>query len=222
MKVTEHVKQLLKQGRKPKELIELGFPKLVVTRVRRQLREEKAALQKKEPKGTAQAETQLKTPPESPETIATIWQKVQSMANDLQRIDSLIQALSEVAIVIVAGRELGTYRYETCSYRKDGLFSLRAWSSQDEIPQGIGEAVRVGDEEPEWHIKPSPFYCAMCTAVLEDRIDDIEDKASDDPLWGARYQITCNTCGSKGWIAAAIKCTRCGRETYFGWSPKKE
>ena len=37
MKVTEHVERLLRQGRKPKELIELGFPKSVVTRVRRQM-----------------------------------------------------------------------------------------------------------------------------------------------------------------------------------------
>lgn len=40
MKVTEQVEHLLRQGRKPKELVELGFPKSVVTRVRRRLREE--------------------------------------------------------------------------------------------------------------------------------------------------------------------------------------
>lgn len=89
MKVIEHVEQLLRQGRKPAELIKFGFSKSVVTRVRRRLRKEKAALQRKEPEGAPQAETQLPTPPESPEEIATIWQKVQPMANDLQRIDSL-------------------------------------------------------------------------------------------------------------------------------------
>ena len=51
MKVTEHVEYLLRQGRKPKELVELGFPKLVVTRVRRQLRKHKAAPQTKVPRG---------------------------------------------------------------------------------------------------------------------------------------------------------------------------
>ena len=59
MKVTEHVEHLLRQGRKPKELIELGFPKSVVTRVRRQLREEKAAPQTKVPEGTTQAKAHL-------------------------------------------------------------------------------------------------------------------------------------------------------------------
>ena len=77
MKITEHVERLLRQGKKPKELVELGFPKRVVTRVHRQLRKEKTAVQTKVPEVAPQAETQLQTPPESPETIATIWQKVQ-------------------------------------------------------------------------------------------------------------------------------------------------
>ncbi len=78
MKVTEHVEQLLRQGRKPKELIELGFSKSVVTRVRRQLREEKATSEKKVPeKSIPQAGTQLQTPPETPEKSATIWQRLQ-------------------------------------------------------------------------------------------------------------------------------------------------
>ncbi|MCJ7656107.1 MAG: hypothetical protein MUO97_12570, partial [Dehalococcoidia bacterium] len=130
MKVTKHVEQLLRQGRKPKELIELGFPKSTVTRVYRQLKEEKATLKAKAPEETAQAETHLQIPPESPETIATIWQKVQSMANDLLRIDSLIQALSEVATVITAAREFGNYMHDTCPHQKEALCTLWTWSSE--------------------------------------------------------------------------------------------
>jgi len=186
------------------------------------LRKEKATSEGKVPEEIPQAKTRLETTPESPETIATIWQKVQSMANDLQRIDVLIQALSEVTTVIAAARELGTYRLETCQHQEGGLCSWQAWDSQDEVPQGIGEPVQADDDKTVWRIKPSPLYCAMCTAPLEDRIDDVESKASESPLYGARYQIICNTCGSKGWIAAAIKCTKCGHETWWGWSPKKE
>jgi ribosomal protein L37E len=222
VKVTEHVERLLRQGKKPKELVELGFPKRVVTRVHRQLRKEKTAVQTKVPEVAPQTKTQLQTPPESPEEIATIWQKVQSMANDLQRIDSLTQALSEVTVLMVAALEFGIYRHETCPYQKDGFCYRQTWSSQDEIPQGIGEPVLVGDENPEWHVKPSPFYCAMCSAPLEDHIDDLEDKLSGDPLSGAKHQFTCNSCGSKGWIAAKIKCAKCGHETYRGWWPEKE
>jgi hypothetical protein len=144
------------------------------------------------------------------------------MANNLQRIDSLIQALSEVTSIIAAARELGTYRHEGCPYQKDSLCTLQTWTSQDEIPQAIGEPVQVGGEKPEWYIKPSVFYCAMCTAPIEYRVDDIEFDALGTPLWRARDQITCGNCGSKGWIATKIKCTKCGRETYWGWCPKKE
>lgn len=222
MKVTEHVERLLLQGKKPKELAELGFPKRVVTRVRRKLRKEKATSQQKESKGAPQAETQLLTSPESPETLTTIWQKVQSMANDLERIDSLVKTLTEVTVLIATSRHLGTFRRETCSYQKNGLCMLDTWSSEDEVPQGIGEPVLiVENEKPEWHIKPSPFYCAMCNIPLENHIEVIEDKVSDDPLFGARYHITCKGCGSKGWVAAKIMCTKCGRETYWGWFPKE-
>jgi len=59
MKVTEHVEHLLRQGRRVKEVVELGFPKSVDTKVRRQLRKEKATRQTKVPEGTAQAESHL-------------------------------------------------------------------------------------------------------------------------------------------------------------------
>jgi len=222
VKVTEHVEHLLRQGRKPKELVELGFPKSVVTKVRRQLREGKATPRTKVPEGTAQPESHLQTLAVSPDQMAIIQRKVQSMADDLQRIDSLVKALAEVTVLMAAARDLGTYRHETCPYEKDGLCTLETWASEDEIPQGIGEPILVENEKPEWYIKPSPFYCAICTASLEIRLDDVESEASGNPLSGAKYQITCNGCGSKGWIATAIKCTKCGRITYWGWWPKKE
>jgi hypothetical protein len=220
MKVTEHVEQLLRQGRKSRELVELGFPKLVVTRVRRQLRKEKTAVQTKVPEVAPQAETQLQTPPELPETIATIWQKVQSMASDLQKIESIIQALPEVAVLIAAAREFGIYKRDTCPHQKEAICTLWTWSSEGDIPPGIGDPVAPADEKAEWQIKPSPLYCAMCPIPFEDRIDDMESKLSGNPLTGARDD-TCNNCGTKGLIAIKIKCTKCGHETYRGWFSKK-
>jgi len=222
VRVTKHIEQLLRQGRKPKELIDLGFAKATVTREYRRLKEEKTTLKAKTPEGTAQAEAPLPTLPESPETIATIWQKVQPMANDLRRIDGVIQALSEVLIVIAAARQLGTHQCENCPYQKDGVCHGWTWNSQDDIPQGIGEPVRMGDESPAWHIKPSSLYCGMCHVPLEDRIYDIENKVSGDPLSGVKYQFTCSSCGSKGSSAVKIKCTKCGYETYLDRWPKKE
>lgn len=222
MKVTKHIEHLLGQGKKPKELIELGFSKRVITRVRRRLRKEKAASEGRVSEGIPQAEARLKTIPGTPESIATIWQKVQSMADELQRMDGLIQALSEVTTVVAAARDFGTYRLEACPHQKDGICSWNIWDSRDAIPQGIGEVVQSSDDETEWHIKPFPLYCAMCTALVEYYIDEVESKASESPLYGARYQITCDSCGSKGLIAIPVKCTKCGHQTYWGWHPKKK
>jgi len=66
------------------------------------------------------------------------------MANDLLRIDSLIQALSEVTTVITAAREFGNYRRDTCLYQKEALCTLHPWSSEGEIPAGIGSGVCGG------------------------------------------------------------------------------
>ena len=222
MKVTEHVEHLLRQGHKPKELVELGFPKHIITRVRRRLKNEKTVLEGKVPEGTADAESHPQDLTESSEKMAVIRRKLQSMASDLQKVDNLMRALSEVTVLMAAAQELGTYKRETCPYQKDGVCTLQTWTSQDEIPRGIGEPAATGDEKREWYIRPSPFYCAMCTAPLEDRINDVEDQTFDTPLWGARHRITCTGCGSKGWIAIRIKCTKCGRESNWGWWPEKE
>ena len=180
-----------------------------------------ATAQAKAPQGTAQAETRLKTLPESPETIATIWHKVQSMANDLQRINSLIQALSEVSIMMTAAREFGTYVHDICPHQKGGLCTLWTCSSEGDIPPGIGQPVAADDGEGEWHINPSSLYCAICPIPFEDRLDDAEGRLLANPLSGAR-DITCQSCGSKGLIAAKIICTKCRHETYLGWWPRKE
>jgi len=221
MKVSKHIEQLLRQGRKRKELIKLGFPKPLVTRVDRQLKKEKAALKAKALVGAVQAETQLPTSPEPPETLATIWQKVQSMANDLQRIDSLVKALSEVTTVIAAAREFGSYRRDTCSHYKEAVCTIWTWLSEGDIPPGIGKPVTPGDQKGEWRVTPSPLYCAFCPTPFEDRLDDAEDKLLGNPLSGARDTVTCKGCGSKGWIAVNIMCTKCKHESYLGWWPEK-
>ena len=222
MKVTKHVEHLLKQGRKPKELVELGFPKSIVTKVRRQLTKEKTVPQTKIPQEAGQAESHPEELAESAHKLAKMQQKLESLEGGLRKVDSLAKLLSEVAVLVAAAQEVGTDKREDCPHEEDGVCTLYTWTSRDEIPQGVGEPVLVENEKSEWHIKPTPFYCAMCTAFLEERIDEVESQTFDTPLWGARHRITCSGCGSKGWIATAIKCTKCGRITYWGWWPKKE
>ena len=64
MKVTKHVQHLLRQGKKPKELVELGFPKAIVTSVSRQLREEKASQTMLARRDKHQDKTILQTSPD--------------------------------------------------------------------------------------------------------------------------------------------------------------
>jgi hypothetical protein len=222
MKVTEHVEYLLRQGRKPKELVEFGFPKLVVTRVHKKLRKEKAALKGKVPEGTPQVESHLALP--APATGETARMEQQLAPDRSEPRDSMkpVDELRNLQGLVAAARDFGTYKYDTCPYGKDGICPLWTWPSQSEIPRDIGEPVLGENGKSEWHVRPSPFYCALCTASVEGRLDEVESEVSANPLSGAEYQITCKGCGSRGYIAAAIKCTKCGRETYWGWFPKKE
>jgi len=222
MKVSNHVRRLLINGHKPKELIQLGFSKTIVTRERRRLKKEKAALRAKASGATAQGVSHLQTEKESSDQTAAVEQELQSTANDLQKTDSLVESVSEVTSLMAVIQKLGKRKYETCEYCEGGLCLQATWTSEDEIPEGIGEPVHVNGENPGWYIKPVPLHCAICTATIEDRIGYLETSVSDNPLSGAKYGFTCEACGAKEQIAAAIMCTKCGGEAYWGWRSKKE
>ena len=221
MKATEHVEYLLRQGRKSKELLELGFSKSVITRVRGQLKEEKAAARTMAPKGRTQAKSLPQPSMTSPTEMEPIQQKLAYLESEIQKVENLAKTLPEVIALMAGAREFGTLKREECPYQEDGLCTLWAWTSQDEIPSGTGEAVLVEKEEPPWHIKPSALYCAMCNEPFERRIGEVENRVSANPLSRAKYEFICTGCGSKGWIATAIKCTECGRQTWWGWWPER-
>ena len=221
MKATDHVEYLLRQGKKPKELLALGFSKSIVTRVRKRLKEEKAAARTKAPKGRAEAKSLPQPSMTSPTEMEPIQQKLAYLESEIQKVENLAKGLPEVAALVIGAREFGTLKREECPYQEDGLCTLWAWTSQDAIPSGAGEPVLVEKEEPPWHIKPAALYCAMCNEPFESRIGKVENRVSANPLSRARYEFICEGCGSKGWIATHIKCTECGRETWWGWWPER-
>lgn len=55
---------------------------------------------------------------------------------------------------------------------------------------------------------------------LEKKMAEIE-KALDGTLTDIRKRFKCS-CGAQGWVAVNIKCTKCGREDWWGWWPKSE
>ena len=109
MKTTEHVEYLLRQGRKPKELVELGFPKQVVTRVRRQLREEREPrkVTAKEVIGAAKDQPQSPAPSVQPPTrILEILTTLDAKYGELLDRLSAIEAVDPEALVEHVGNFL--------------------------------------------------------------------------------------------------------------------
>ena len=92
MKVSKHIEYLLRQGKKPKELLALGFPKRVVTRVRRKLREEKAIQQTKAPRG-GEAEGHPQPSLASEETGMSAQEKLVVLTTDLEELRSRVTDL---------------------------------------------------------------------------------------------------------------------------------
>ncbi|MBE0481370.1 MAG: hypothetical protein IBX68_10385 [Dehalococcoidia bacterium] len=140
MKVTEHVEHLLRKGRSPEELLELGFSKVVVTKVRRQLRQEKASRHAKAPKGGGGTKVLPQVTVRSAEEAAAMPQRLTSMESGLK--------------------------------------------------------------------------------AIEGRVEELEARLSGTPVLGLRRRFKCQ-CGATGLLAVRIQCTRCGRETWWGWFPEK-
>ncbi len=42
------------------------------------------------------------------------------------------------------------------------------------------------------------------------------------PVYSIRSKFTCESCGSHGSVAIPMRCTKCGKEGWYGWWPKKE
>lgn len=136
---------------------------------------------------------------------------------ELKRQLGMAKAPLDMDILLMAAFDIGKDRLKLCQYEEDGLCTLWRWSTAAEVPKGIGEAVPAGDED--WRIRPSPLYCALCTADLNGRIEDVDDSVSAVPLRDLRQRFKCK-CGTKGMVAVSIKCTDCGEASWWGWWPK--
>ena len=129
MKVTEHVEHLLRQGRKPIELIELGFPKRVVTRVRRQLREERTVPRSRTQKGrtevTPLAEaTSVQTRPVSLEG------KVIRLESRVEILETILAELYDMENQLDGTPTLGLKHRFKCDCGASGLVAMRIRCTQ--------------------------------------------------------------------------------------------
>jgi len=150
MKATQHVEHLLQQGHKPKELIDLGFPKQIITKVRRRLKEKKKALQPKGPKSKAEAESNLRS-----------------------------------------------------------SLTLPPKTGPDKPRRGFLEA-KVKELEARMEV----------FEALSTNLENLETRYDGTPGLGLKHRFECG-CGASGFVAIRIQCTKCGRETWWGWFPKE-
>ena len=152
MKTTDHVEYLLRQGKKPKELLALGFPKQVITRVRRRLKEEKVIQHAKVPKGGEGVKGHPKPLLTPGETGVLAEQKLAAIESELKELESRIALLE-------------------------------------------------------------------ATATKSATLEDLNTRLDGTPALGLRQRFQCQ-CGASGFVALHLQCTKCGRETWWGWFPK--
>lgn len=92
MKPFKHIAYLLERGKKPKEIVELGFSKRVVTRVFRKLRAEKRALGQEGEKSLPQPNEAL------PVDMTTSPPEIASLKDQIQRLEVRMEALERLGI----------------------------------------------------------------------------------------------------------------------------
>lgn len=225
MSKTDEIIKLLAKGKTSGQIIKMGYKRGTVYGVQRKWHKGKI----KTPVGVNGTSTIL--PLSTPKTISLMPDiesdpdifklKKELRKAELEKQLGIVKAPPDIETLLTSAYALGGKRLAACVYIEEetDLCTVFEWSSADKIPEGIGEPLRTGDKE--WRIKPSPLYCAICSAGVEGDIEDLAVCLREVPSRGLREQFTCE-CGAKGMVALSIKCTKCEKETWWGWWPKEE
>lgn len=121
--------------------------------------------------------------------------------------------LSELAALLTAAKEFGRENQDSClCLDEEGICRHCQWEDEEDVPKHGGEPVKIDDR---WYLKPSILYCALCPDPSLG-LADVQVQLDADPLAAAKYRFECH-CGAKGEIAASVRCTRCGKQTWWSW-----
>jgi len=212
------IRKLLDEGKSSREIINMGHKKGTVYGTQRKWRQERAQHSPDRDDNihsTAEdhASRSADTSPdiESDPEIVRLKKEIRKAELEKQ-LDSLKVPL-DMEIIVSAARDLGRERQEMCGWMKDDACRLWRWPSEEDIPRGIGEPVPDGTDW--WRVKPSPIYCAMCLIDLQEQIDGLGTALRRIPLYEIACRFACQ-CGTKGMVAVAIKCTKCGKGVWWG------
>jgi hypothetical protein len=172
---------LLRQGKKPAELVELGFPKRVVTRVRRRLRAVTSG--RTDGKGLKK----VQQPPESPHTDHKVSEETAETVNVPEtnislsrRLNNLEKAICDLA-ASYAFNEAAKEKEQTarsippcpeCLKKGDRgfIWAVRRKTSPKDLSefiQSIEDAEELNEEEKEELLEPVPTHvieakCQKC------------------------------------------------------------
>jgi hypothetical protein len=217
MSKSDEITKLLAQGRTSNEIISMGYKKGTVYGAQRKFHQSNTT-----PHSTDNKLIQDKKPPPVTQPInSTTDIESDPEVLRLQKQLGMAKAPSEMEVLVAAALQCGESKYEECRQQENGVCTFYEWSSREDIEDCIGEPILI--RKDKWGIKPSPLYCAMCTANIEycsDSIEDLEYRFKKIPLHDIQNRFTCE-CGTKGMVAISIKCTKCEEETWWGWWPEE-
>ena len=132
MKTTEHIRKLLESGHGARELIELGFSKTAVTRVKRQLRKEKETGPAEAPAQPVEVQECAPAPVPDLGEVANTQYRLESLESIVQelreRCDALetqVEEMKEFKVRVIGTPALGLKKHFKCDCGASGLVALR-------------------------------------------------------------------------------------------------
>ncbi len=132
MKVTKHVEHLIRQGGKPEELVKLGSPKHVITRVHTKLRLEKVSSEPGAGQVTVRRRSGAKSPVTPLAETSPIQPRMDSLESKLQQpqghlgaLEALPQQVENIESRLSGAPGLGLKHRFKCSCGASGPVAIR-------------------------------------------------------------------------------------------------
>ena len=95
-----------------------------------------------------------------------------------------------------------------------------------QIELDIGRLSQLERTLADWKAASEPNAEAIHSLAnklqnLSAEVEGIVQSLLGTPAYGVRKNFKCNQCGSRGAVATVLRCTQCGKDSLWGWWPKK-
>ena len=96
--------------------------------------------------------------------------------------------------------------------------SLKSKANDLEIDVHELQRVVLGLHRDRDDLQKLQSESSQCLDKLESEVKQIIINLGTTPTYKLKGVFHCQ-CGTTGYVAVKVKCTYCGKEAYFGWSP---